>query len=115
MKDKELKAIKEACLRLSIVLPHIQVAVSKARAEGEAGLAVTMVTPDGSGRLTAQFEAENFFADLATVSDAALCAAARERDATIAKLEAAIREALALDAAGEALSCSLVLRKAVTP
>ena len=41
--------------------------------------------------------------------------ALRERDARIAQLEAAIREALALDAAGKSLACTRAFWKAVTP
>ena len=87
MIDLDLDAIKDAAARMSIVLQHIQAAVSEARAEGAAGLAVIMEKPDGSGRLTAQFEAEEFFADLAKLAAVpAILAEIAKRDAEIERL-----------------------------
>src|SRR4051812_5084902 len=79
-----------AALRLRDVLPHIRAAADRARTEGTVGLGVIAMRDDGGGRVTAQFEADDFFADLALVSDAgehvpALCAAIREQDAELAQ------------------------------
>lgn len=57
--------------RLLAVLPHIRIAVEMAALHGgpagSVGLCVIVTQPDGSGRVTAQFQGREFFDDLTTV------------------------------------------------
>lgn len=58
---------KEAVERLKLVLPHLFIAANMARLEvpqGKVFLATIAKNPDGSGRVTASFEAEAFLRDV---------------------------------------------------
>lgn len=81
----DIDKIKEASARLSLALPHIRAAADKARDESAVGLAVIMEKPDGSGRLTARFEADEFFADLVTLAAVPDLLAEIERLKTLAR------------------------------
>jgi hypothetical protein len=82
---KGLDKIEEAAARMIIVLPHIQAAADRARTERPAGLGVIAMRPEGGGRVTAQFEAETFFADLAILAAAPALIEENKRLARLAR------------------------------
>jgi len=56
--------------RLIEALPLIELAIYMAKAqnrEGTIGLAITCTQPDGTGQITATFEAESFIQDILTI------------------------------------------------
>lgn len=62
------KTIEEATEALKNALPYLRYAVEQAREDGGiAKLAVASENPDGSGKLIAKFECDEFFEDIATV------------------------------------------------
>jgi len=65
MADKE-----EARRKMLEALPHFRHAVRQAAAEGKVMIGVLSVKDDGSGRVSARFDAPEFFEDLAALLDA---------------------------------------------
>lgn len=60
----DIEALKEKMLA---GLPYLRIAAMKAKVNGTVMLGILSVNPDGSGQITARFEAQEFFEDLAAI------------------------------------------------
>ena len=76
-------AQKKAREKILLALPHFRYAVKEASEKGIMKLGILSYKDDGSGRVVASFEAQEFFDDLAT----ALGAPPRSEDDMEAKAE----------------------------
>lgn len=61
---------QEATERLLQALPYFRHAVSEAQAEGKVQFGILCIKSDGSGSIKAQFDASDFFEDIALILDA---------------------------------------------
>jgi len=84
--------MKEAAReRMLKALPHMRFAVKEAAEQGEVHLGILAMKPDRSGKITATFQATEFFEDLALLIDAPPQTKEDDMDAAAARLVQQIR------------------------